>query len=68
MKTHWKLSENAWEYWGDIYITSKEMPTVKKTDSLDYEMNVDGVIINFDEEIRYAGVIGDQTEKGGVQE
>ena len=55
MKTHWKLSENAWEYWGDIYITSKEMPTT--TEPNEHKLNVDGVIIEFDEEIIFAEVI-----------
>ena len=63
MKTHWKLSENDWEYFGDIYITSKEKPTVKRVDYGDYEMNVDGVTIEFDEEIRFVKTV----EEGGEQ-
>ena len=63
MKTHWKLSENAWEYWGDIYITSKEMPTVKKVSNGDYKMNVDGITIKFDEEIRFVKIVEESGEQ-----
>lgn len=57
MRTHWTLSENGWEYFGEIYITSKEMPTT--TEPNGHEIIVDGVVIEFDEEIRFAGVVDD---------
>lgn len=64
MKTYWKLSENGWEYVGHISITSNEEPTIEIMDDGTYVMNVDGVVIYFDEEI----VLANPTEKGGVQE
>lgn len=43
-----ELSENGWEYTGKITIKSKDIP--KQVNDLTIE--VDGVIIEFDEEIR----------------
>jgi hypothetical protein len=61
MKTYWLLSENGWEYSGHISITSCEQPTVKRMEDGTYMMNVDGVIIYFDEEIVQDG----KSEKDG---
>lgn len=51
MKTYWKLSENRWEYSGYISIISNNPPTVKPLEDGNYMMNVDNVVIYFDEEI-----------------
>lgn len=63
MKTYWKLSENDWEYVGDISITSNEEPRIRIMEDGTYMMSVDGVVIYFDEEI----VLANSTEKGGVE-
>lgn len=50
--TYWRLSENDWEYYGSIYIRSENKPVVSYCeDNNAYKMEVDGVIIYFDEEI-----------------
>lgn len=61
IKTHWRLSENGWEYYGDLYITSKEMPVINGPDK--NALNVDGVKIEFDEEIEFAGTVYCQTDE-----
>ena len=52
MITIWELSENYWEYTGLIAVESNEIPVVKMLSDGSCEMQVDGVIITFDEEIR----------------
>ena len=46
------LSENGWEYTGRISVFSEEKPTVTPCEDGNYRMDVDGVTIYFDEEIK----------------
>lgn len=52
MITYWLLSENAWEYEGRIGIRSDDKPVVTPCEDGNYRMDIDGVIIYFDEEIK----------------
>ena len=52
MITIWELSENNWEYGGLVTVESNKMPVVKMLSDGSCEMQVDGIIISFDEEIR----------------
>ena len=52
MITVWELSENYWEYVGLVTVESNKMPVVKMLSDGSCEMQVDGIIISFDEEIR----------------
>lgn len=52
METYWLLSENDWEYSGRISVYSEEKPTVTPSEDGNYRMDVDGVTIYFDEEIK----------------
>lgn len=49
-KYHYELSENGWEYTGNIVVESEEKPIVFNSDDEHY-LSVNGAKIIFDEEI-----------------